>query len=72
MQELLVLGLVPGTNIQITFAIWLAFICSVVSIVVVTIIKRRHVIRNLVVTFALMYLCNNRVVYGHNTLSIQL
>lgn len=51
MQELLVLGIVPGTNIQITFAIWLASIAAVFMTVFFAILKRRHAIRNALITY---------------------
>lgn len=49
MQELLILGLVPGTNIQITFAVWLAFIAGCAVALTLAVIKRRHVIRNFLI-----------------------
>jgi hypothetical protein len=51
MQELLVLGIIPGTNIQITFAIWLACLAGTFTMVFFAILKRRHAIRNALITY---------------------
>ncbi len=42
MQELLVLGLIPGTNIQITFTIWLA--AAVAVLLAATYVHRARLI----------------------------
>ena len=49
MQELLILGLIPGTNIRITFAIWLAFIFVCLLSMTLAVVKRRHIIRNFLI-----------------------
>jgi hypothetical protein len=48
MDSLIVLGLVPGTNIQITFMAWLFAGASIVSAAALLYIKRRHLIMFLV------------------------
>lgn len=46
MQSFLVLGLVPGTNIQINFALWVGFIVSLLSLFwLVRLAPKRHAIR---------------------------
>jgi hypothetical protein len=53
MQELLILGLIPGTNIQITFAIWLTFVAGFFTAIFIALIKRRHAIRNAIIAFVI-------------------
>ena len=54
MQELLVLGLIPGTNIQITFMMWLVLVIGIVVSIGISMAKRRHTLQKLVVTTFLM------------------
>jgi hypothetical protein len=44
MDSLLVLGLVPGTDIQITFFSWLCAALCLVALLVLLYVKRRHII----------------------------
>lgn len=46
MQNFIVLGLVPGTHLQITFFIWLIGAASLLLIILGWIAKRKHVMRN--------------------------
>lgn len=55
MQELLVLGLIPGTNIQITFGIWLFVMCVLASMFFSYITRRDHLIASFAVTAYLMW-----------------
>lgn len=54
MQELLVLGLVPGTNIQITFAVWLGFMISLALLYARFAVRKYQLIPKLAVTVLLM------------------
>lgn len=54
MQELLVLGLIPGTNIQITFALWLMFVCAIAGWVFVAIAHRHKLMTILLITAIIM------------------
>lgn len=42
MQELIVLGLVPGTSIQITFYMWLWVVCLIVSSIIAGQMRKHH------------------------------
>ncbi len=54
MQELLVLGLIPGTNIQITFIAWLLLVCGLTAWILATIAHRRHLLSNFLITAMLI------------------
>lgn len=54
MQELLVLGLIPGTNIQITFIAWLLLVCALSAWILATIAHRRNLVTVLLVTAVIM------------------
>ncbi len=56
MQELLVLGLIPGTNIQITFISWLLLMLIVINVPLFSIAHRRHTIANALITAYLVIL----------------
>ncbi len=45
-QNFIVLGLVPGTQLQITFLAWLILSAGLLFAVVVWIIHRLHLVRN--------------------------
>jgi hypothetical protein len=42
MQAFLVLGLIPGTNIQINFLIWLIFLIGLGIGTIIIVLKYRH------------------------------
>ena len=46
MQNFIVLGLVPGTNLQITFLGWTTGLLALTIFVSIWLIKRAHIIRN--------------------------
>lgn len=50
MQELLVLGLIPGTNIQITFLSWILFMLIIINVPLVGAARRRHTLTNTLIT----------------------
>lgn len=54
MQELLVLGLIPGTDIQITFAIWSLLMCALLGSFFGSIAHRRNLLTHLLITMLLM------------------
>lgn len=54
MQELLVLGLIPGTNIQITFALWLLFVCAIAAWAFGVIAHRYKLMTILIITAIIM------------------
>ena len=54
MQELLVLGLIPGTNIQITFALWLLFVCAIATWAFGIVAHRHKLMTILLVTAVIM------------------
>ena len=50
MSNFLVLGLIPGTPIQITFALWMFGVFAVALGSVTYLVKRAHLIRNWLIT----------------------
>lgn len=50
MSEIIVLGLVPGTHIQITFVLWLLALTATITYVVVRYARRKRLLRNWLVT----------------------
>lgn len=56
MHELIVLGLVPGTHIQITFFLWVLLVASVVAGTLIRIGHRTHLFRNwlIAITFVVL------------------
>ena len=50
MSDFLVLGLIPGTPIQITFALWIFGVIAAVAFVLLYFGKRAHVFRNSIIT----------------------
>lgn len=50
MQELLVLGLVPGTNIQITFGAWVVVMCILAGVFFTNFARREHLFASLIIT----------------------
>lgn len=56
MSDFLVLGLVPGTQIQITFLLWLLGASTVVVVVGIWFGHRAHLFRNWLITTAIYVL----------------
>lgn len=54
MQDIIVLGLVPGTNIQISFVFWL--ICSIAAAVILFAALKRYVLRAWILAGYVSYL----------------
>ncbi len=55
MQELLVLGLVPGTDIQITFTMWLAAGYTLILLFGIIYIMRSSFVRELLITLVVVH-----------------
>jgi hypothetical protein len=56
MSELIVLGLIPGTHIQITFILWILLVIGIVVAGIVSIARRRHIFRNWIISIRLLML----------------
>ena len=56
MQTFVVLGLIPGTNIQITFLMWQIVAGSLLLLSGLWLLHRAHVLRNWLVGLALLKL----------------
>jgi len=54
MQSFIVLGLIPGTHLQITFAIWLIGIITAGCWLVGWLMRRAHLIRTWILTVAFL------------------
>ena len=52
MYEFIVLGLIPGTHLQITFSFWIIGMVCLVIAGVVWLESRRHALRNWLVTIS--------------------
>jgi hypothetical protein len=60
MQNLIVLGLVPGTHLQITFLIWIVMAILIGLFVAVWFVRRVHVIRNYIVGTRMISITRHR------------
>ena len=56
MSELIVLGLIPGTQIQITFILWVLLVATIVITGTISIARRRHLLRNWIISIHLLLL----------------
>lgn len=56
MSELIVLGLIPGTQIQITFIFWVLVVAALVITGLVSVARRTHVLRNWIISVRLLIL----------------
>jgi hypothetical protein len=56
MSELIVLGLIPGTQMQITFVLWIILTIALGVGLLVWLAHRRHAFRNWVITISLLML----------------
>jgi hypothetical protein len=61
MSELIVLGLIPGTNIRISFLLWAVVVLGVIVIFLVRLGHRRNAFRNWLVTIYLVLVLRRRV-----------
>ena len=64
MSELIVLGLIPGTQIQITFILWITVTLLLGIGAIVWIGHRTHVFRNWLISVYLLIL-SKRATYQH-------
>jgi hypothetical protein len=56
MYELIVLGLIPGTQLQITFVLWIMVVLAVALMAIGWIIHRSHAFRDWYITLYLFRL----------------
>jgi hypothetical protein len=61
MSELIVLGLIPGTQIQITFLLWTLLVITIVVTGLVSIVRRTHILRNWIITMHLLLLTRQTI-----------
>lgn len=61
MSELIVLGIIPGTQIQITFILWILVVTALVAASLVTIARRTHIFRNWVVSIGMLLLTRQTI-----------
>jgi len=61
MSEFIVLGLIPGTQIQITFIFWSLLVIVLVTTVLVKTARRRHLLRNWVISLSLLMLTRQTI-----------
>jgi hypothetical protein len=52
-QEFIVLGIIPGTSIQITFIIWLILVGCIMGMIATSIIRRRRLITVLLISLVI-------------------
>jgi hypothetical protein len=55
MSDLIVLGFIPGTHIQITFLLWFLVVSGLAASLMARYLKRKRLLRNLIIatSFAL-------------------
>jgi uncharacterized protein (DUF983 family) len=53
MYDFIVLGLIPGTHIQINFQHWLHFASLLCVVLIVWKLQRLHIFRNSIITLAI-------------------
>jgi hypothetical protein len=56
MSELIVLGLIPGTHIQITFILWVLLVATLTIMGIVSLARRTHILRNWIISVRLLML----------------
>jgi hypothetical protein len=62
MSEIIVLGLIPGTHIQITFVLWVALIVILFVSLTVRVVRRKHLLENWIVSVSLMVLTRRQTI----------
>ncbi len=61
MQNLIVLGLLPGTGIQISFLFWLGGVLTAFFCIAVWLLRRVHLIQNWIVATTLFIITHRRL-----------
>jgi len=61
MSELIVLGLIPGTKIQITFVLWVLLVTAIAVFGIVNVMRRTHLLRNWVITVSILMLTRQTI-----------
>ena len=61
MSEFIVLGLIPGTQIQITFIFWSLLVIALLSGATVKVARRTHLLRNWVISVSLLLLTRQTI-----------
>lgn len=61
MSELIVLGLIPGTHIQITFVLWSIVVVAATIVCLAGLVRRANVLRGWIVTIYLLLVCKRTV-----------
>ncbi len=70
MANFLILGLIPGTNLQIDFLLWITLVAVFISAILVGYERRKRVLRSFIIRSS-----SSRLFVGfsrHNTLPVQL
>jgi hypothetical protein len=62
MSEFIVLGLIPGTQLQITFLLWALLVAAGVIGSLIWLGHRRHAFRNWLIAIRIMLLMRQRIV----------
>lgn len=61
MSELIVLGLIPGTHVQITFLLWIVAVSVTLFAILVWVMHRMHVFRDWIITVAFLLLTRRQI-----------
>lgn len=61
MSELIVLGLIPGTRLQITFVLWILAVMTLVISYLVRVGHRSHLFRDWIITMKLFMLTRQTI-----------
>ena len=60
MQNFIVLGLIPGTNLEITFALWLLGGAAIAAMVFAWHLQRTHRVRNWLIATTIAWTIRHR------------
>ncbi|HEY5668058.1 MAG TPA: hypothetical protein VIR03_02720 [Candidatus Saccharimonadales bacterium] len=61
MSELIVLGLIPGTHVQITFLLWIIAVSIALFAMLAWAMHRMHIFRDWIITVAFLLLTRRQI-----------
>lgn len=61
MSELIVLGLIPGTHLQISFVLWLLLVVGLLTTHFVRVARRLHLMRNWIISLRMVLLTRRKI-----------
>ena len=61
MSEFIVLGIIPGTQVQITFLLWIIIVSGVGVLTVAWLVKRTRLVSRFAITLSIFVLTRRRL-----------